>query len=224
MKNITLSITAIILMTTPRQTTAQTINWRSFTKNQNHVTNIHTGVNYTYTAAIGYGYKLDIKKLPVLVNAEFSAPFGKKPVDDFKAKLGGTVEVVNINNISVSVSVHGIYRRYQSELARLAGFGSEFAAAFGYYKTKWYVAGEVGFDKAIITHIKNSPIMKESYAANDGWYLPTGGNFSYGIRSGFSIRNNDLYVRIGKTISQDFKSSPIIPYYCMAGINLKMKS
>lgn len=222
MKNITLSIIAAILIAS--QATAQNINWRTFTKDQQHVVNLHTGLNYAFVAGIGYGYKLNVKKFPVLMNAEYSAPFGKKPFDDFKAKLGGHVEVVNVSNFSVTVGVHGLYRRYESRLARLAGFGSEFSASFGYYEAKWYAAGEISFDKAIITHIKHSSIVKENYPAQDGWYMPTAGNFSYGIRTGLSIKNKDLYLKAGKTISQDFKTSPTIPYYCMVGVNMRIKS
>ncbi len=222
MKNITLSIIATILLIC--QATAQTVNWSNFTQEQKHIINIHGGLNYAFIAGVGYDYKLNLKKIPFLLHAEYSAPFGKKPMDDFKAKLGGQVQMLNVNNFSLTIGVHGLYRRYQSKLGRLAGFGSEFSAAFGFYRPKWYTAGELIFDKAIITHIKHSSIMKENYtAAQDGWYMPTGGNFSYGLRSGLSVKNNDVYLKIGKTITQDLKTSPIIPYYCIVGINMRLK-
>jgi len=221
MKKIALSIFATLLFHASENATAQSVNWRSLKSDQPHIADLHVGLDNGFIAGIGYGHKLKIKQ-PALINAEFSIPFGKNLTDDFKAKLGGGAEVARIENVSFSVGVHGIFRRYQSELVRLAGFGSEFVAVAGYYRPKWYVAGEFGFDKAIITHIKNSPIMKEYYpGGQDGWYIPTGGNFFYGIKSGLSIKNCELYVKMGKTISEDLKTTATLPVYCQVGANVK---
>ena len=61
----------------------------------------------------------------------------------------------------------------------LANFGSDLSSTIGYYKPKWFVATEVGFDKAIVTHFKHSDLFKEHFPdVKDGWYEPaTGGNF-----------------------------------------------
>jgi hypothetical protein len=124
--------------------------------------NLNVGFDYGATIGIGYGHKLNTK-LPLVLNMEYSFPAGQKLFDDFKTKLGGQAEVLRLNNFSTTLKAYGIFRRYESESARLINFGSEFSSLFGYYKPTWYVAGELGFDKAITTHVKHGAIMKENY-------------------------------------------------------------
>jgi hypothetical protein len=181
--------------------------------------NVQMGWDYSTVVGVGYGQKLKTT-LPVVLNIEYSSPFGNDMFDDFKTKFGGQAEVVHMENFSVSVKVYGVFRRYQNDLVRMASFGSEFSTNFGYYKTNWYIAVDVGLDKAIATNIKNSGEMKTVYPdVQDGWYVPTGGNFNLGIVSGYSFSSNDLYVKIGIHVTEDLRSSPAVPYYLQIGYN-----
>ena len=56
-------------------------------------------------------------------------------------------------------------------------------------------------------------------SVRDGWYVPTGGNFFYGIQSGVSFGRNDLHVSVGKSVTQDFKTTPAPPLYFQIGYN-----
>jgi hypothetical protein len=98
------------------------------------------------------------------------------------------------------------------------------SATIGYYKSKWFVAGEAEFDKAIITHFKHSKSYKEIYPlVKDGWYEPaTGGNFYYGLQTGYSFKKNDIYLKAGKILNQDFQTRPLIPFSVQLGFNLKI--
>jgi hypothetical protein len=93
----------------------------------------------------------------------------------------------------------------------------------GYYRPRWFVSGEAGFDKAIVTHFKHSEAYKNQYPhVINGWYEPaTGGNFYYGLQTGVSFRKHDLYLRAGKILSQDFKTPPTLPLYAQIGYNIK---
>ncbi|MFM9841262.1 MAG: hypothetical protein ACKVOQ_23560 [Cyclobacteriaceae bacterium] len=222
MKNIVKTFLLATVLAVPHISLSQQINWRSFSDTERHIININTGWDYGLIAGLGYGYKLNLK-LPIVLGIEYSSPFGKDLVDDFKTKIGGQAEVLKMKNFSVSVKAVGIFRRYQNDLARFANFGSEFSANFGYYKPRWYIAGEFGFDKAITTNIMNSEAMKTIYPhVKDGWYVPTGGNFFYGFVSGYSFKSNDLYLKIGKMITQDFKTTPTIPFYFQLGFSKKL--
>ena len=219
MKKIISILIVLSVLMIPYTNQAQQINWRTFKDNKTHILNINMGWEYGMTGGIGYGQKLKTT-LPVVLNMEYSSPFGKQLFDDFKTKLGGQAEVLKINNFSASVKAYGIFRRYENDLVRLLNFGSEFSTNVGYYKTKWYVAGEFGFDKAIVTHIKNTEVMKNNYPGiQDGWYIPTGGNFFYGIISGYSFKSNDVYIKVGKSSTQDFTTAPTIPFYLQVGFN-----
>jgi hypothetical protein len=203
---------------------AQSLNWRNLEKGNLHIINVNAGWDYGMTAGLGYGRKLPIK-LPLVLNVDYSAPFGEKVFDDFKARLGGQAELYRWRNFSVSAKMNAVFRRYQDEMAQLSSFGSEFSTTVGYYKPKWFAAGEFGFDKAIATHIRNSDIMKANYPGiKNGWYVPTAGNFFFGILTGYSFRNNDLYLRAGKEMTQHGKESNSLPVYLQLGFNMKFSS
>ena len=104
----------------------------------------------------------------------------------------------------------------------MMNYGSEFSALIGYYKPRWYIAGEFGFDKAITTHIRHSEEMKNQFPEiKDGWYIPTGGNYLYGLQLGYSFRKMDVTLKTGKTVAQGFKTSAMFPIYFQLGVNKK---
>jgi hypothetical protein len=224
MKTIKTLIFFVILCSGSSQVFSQSVNWASLKSEQKHIANINAGWDYGLVYGLGYSHQLK-SKLPILLNLSYSFPSGEKLFDDFKTKIGGQFRLYSISNFQFSVSLHGIYRRYENPLVRLQNFGSEMTGVIGYYKPKWFVAGEVGFDKAIVTHFKHSELFKETIYANvkDGWYEPaTGGNFNYGIQAGYSFKRSDIVLKIGKVLTQDFKTTPLIPYYLQLGYNYKI--
>lgn len=203
---------------------SQSINWESLDKDQKHIFNINAGAEYGLTLGAGYGYHLK-SKMPIVLNFEYSFPAGNELTDDFKTKIGGYIRIYEVNNFQFSARIHGVFRRYENPYARLLNFGSDMAGIAGYYKHKWFIAGEAGFDKAIVTHFKHSAAYKQNFpSVKDGWYEPaTGGNFYYGLHSGFSFGQNDIYLKGGKVISQDFSTTPLLPYYLQVGYNIRLK-
>lgn len=196
---------------------AQNVNWRSFKSEQNHLAHIQTGWDYGLTLGLGYGYKFNTR-LPILANIEFSAPMGQNLFDDFKTKIGAQLEVLKTGSFSATLKVYSPFRRYENSRVSLSSFGSEFSGVLGYYKPKWFVSGEFGFDKAIATHITHSELARENYPnIQNGWYVPTAGNYFYGIQTGISFRGNDLSLKAGRLISQGFKTAPFIPFLAQLG-------
>jgi hypothetical protein len=200
---------------------AQTINWRSMQDDKKHVVSIHSGWDYGTAVGFSYGYKLNFR-IPMIAGLEYSMPTGRNIFDDLKTKAGVQAEIFRYRSFSASLRANGIFRRYESELVRFANFGSEFAAVVGYLKPRWYAAAEFGFDKSIITHIKHSTLMEEyNPGVQSGWYIPTGGNFFYGIQMGYSFRTFDVFLKGGKTVSQDLDSKAQVPFYFQMGMNKK---
>jgi len=205
-------------------TFSQSINWKSLDKEQRHIINVNAGADYGLTVGAGYGYQLK-SKMPIVLNVEYSMPAGDKLSDDFKTKIGGYIRLYQVNNFQFSAKIQGVFRRYQNSFANLLNFGSDMAGVAGYYKTKWFVAGEAGFDKAIVTHFKHTAAYKQNFPlVKDGWYEPaTGGNFYYGLQAGFSFRRNDIYLKAGKILNQDFSTKPLLPFYLQLGYNIRLK-
>lgn len=198
---------------------AQVMNWGGLTDGQKHIIHVNVGLNYGTTIGIGYGYKLNTS-IPVVLNMEYSFPMGQNLVDDFKTKLGGQVQVVHAGHFATALNVNGVFRRYKSEAVALTNWGGEFSMDLGYYKPTWFVGGQIGFDKAVMTHIKNGDYLHEYYPGiQDGWYIPTGGNFFYGLQSGLSFGKSDVSLKVGKIITQDFKTTPLLPYYTELGFS-----
>jgi hypothetical protein len=129
-------------------------------------------------------------------------------------------------NIYISAKLYSIFRRYESDFVRLLNFGSDLSVTAGYYKPKWFAAAEAGFDKAIVTHFKHYDSYKIIYpAVKDGWYEPaTGGNFYYGALAGYTFKKNGIYLKIGKIISQDFITKPLIPFSFQFGYTINIRS
>lgn len=225
MKNIYIilfSITSTFLI--QQKLYSQTLNWNSL-ENTNHIISAGIGWDYSVSYNAGYACKFG-KKAPIVLNTNFSIPAGEDFLDDFKSKIGAEVLLLNGNSLKGSITLNGIFRKYNNELVRLLNFGSEMKGSIGYYKSTWFIAGEVGFDKAIVTHFKHSDYFKDNIYSNvkDGWYEPaTGGNFFFGVQTGYSCKIFDLTLDIGGITTQEFKTTPLIPFYATFGINYKVQ-
>lgn len=202
---------------------SQQLNWNALGESK-HIVHASIGWEYGFLYNVGYAHQFKSQK-PLLLNINFSMPSGGILLDDFKIKMGGQLLVFNRENFKGTLAINGIFRRYENPLVRLVNFGTEIRGVFGYYKSHYFVTGEFGFDKAIVTHFKHTEKFKENVytGVTDGWYEPaTGGNFNYGIHTGYAFNKHDVTLSFGKIIAQDFKTSPLIPYYLMLGINYRL--
>jgi hypothetical protein len=138
-------------------------------------------------------------------------------------RLGGQVEVVEIDGFSATIKIYSNFRRYQTQLVRIVSFGSDFALLAGYYSATWYAAGELGFDKAIATQLKHSDIMRMNFPGiRDGWYVPTGGNWYYGVQGGKTIGEIlEVSLRLGATNAQFDDENAAMPVYLQLGVGVK---
>lgn len=151
---------------------AQNVNWRTLDTGPASTISFNGGVEYGVVFGVAYGRRIS-SRLPVLIGADFSMPAGDALLDDFKVRSGVQSEVLRAGSFSATVKANGVFRRFENTQALLQNFGSEFAGIAGYYTTRWFVAGEVTFDKAIITHVKH---LKAATDLNpslvSGWYIP----------------------------------------------------
>lgn len=223
MKKIKITAITILLLLSCTNIFSQNINWENLKNAERHILNVNAGWEYSFVFGVGYGYKFETK-IPVILEVVYSFPSGETIFDDFKTKIGGQINFCQINNFRFNAAIHGSYRRTENPLVVLQNFGCDLNTTIGYYKPKWFIAGEFGFDKAIVTHFKHTEIYKEVYPdVKNGWYEPaTGGNFNFGIQSGYSFNRSDLTLRLGKVMTQDFKTSPLIPFYVQLGYNYKL--
>lgn len=204
-------------------TTAQNINWASLQEENKNIVGASFGIDYSISYGLSYGRVFLNQRLPTIINIEHSIASGKNLFDDSKTKIGGQVRLLEWNALRVSVKVQGIYRMTKNDFVRLVNFGSDVSGTIGYYKPKWFVAGDVGFDKAIVTHFKHSQAYKGNYpGVVDGWYEPaTGGNFYFGVQSGRSFGQHTITFNAGRLLTQKFKPDVQVPLYFQLGYNVK---
>ncbi|NIF04473.1 hypothetical protein F3J23_03370 [Chryseobacterium sp. Tr-659] len=214
-------ISVLIVLLTVISMKAQTVNWAALNE-EKHLLNANVGAEYGAIIGLGYGYKFG-GMFPMITGVEFSVPLGDTLLDDFKVKAGTNIRWVKISDFQLSTRVQGVFRRFENENAAILNFGLDMAGVIGYYRPKWFIGGEAGFDKAIVTHFKHSGHYKEIYpGVKDGWYEPaTGGNFYYGLQGGYSFTRQEIYLKVGNIISQDFKTKPHLPFFAQIGYNYK---
>ena len=201
---------------------AQAINWRSINEEQMNVANINIGYDYGVVTQAGYGRIVNAFS-PILLTLDFSIPMGKNTFDDLKVRVGGQIELYEINGFSISGKIMANFRKYETDLVRVVSFGSEFSAIAGYYKPTWHLAGEFGFDKSINSNLKHSELMKDIHPqVTDGWYIPSGGHFFYGIQGSKTLGENlEISLRIGMTNAERKDQDAEIPFYLNTGLTIK---
>lgn len=201
---------------------AQTANWGALRENKKNLLSVSLGLDHSLTYGLSYGHSVKVLSFPLIAGAEFFMPSGDQILDDFKSKIGGQILWLDYKGFKFSTRIQGVFRRYQNDFVRLLNFGSDFAGVAGFYQSKWFIAAEAGFDKAIVTHFKHSELYREKYAeAVDGWYEPsTGGNFYYGIQTGFNFKSHGILLKGGFVLSQDLETKPMLPYYASIGYTL----
>ena len=215
-------LTVILVAAAAEVGNSQVINWRSLGEDQRNIIQFNTGYDFGVTAQLGYAKSFTIVR-PVVVGLDYSFPMGSSLIDDFKVRLGGQMEIVEIGGFSTTLKIASVFRRYENALVRIASFGSDFALVAGYYTPTWSLAGEFGFDKAIASHLKHSDVMRAVFPAiKDGWYVPTGGNYYFGLQGSKTIGESlDLSLRLGATRAQEHDENAVVPLYAQLGLDLR---
>lgn len=215
MKKIKSTILIVTVLVSGLISNAQTVNWSALQSDKSNLLSVSLVLDHSLAYGLSYGHSVKVLTFPVIAGAEFFIPSGKQRLDDFKSKIGGQIQWLNYNGIRFSTRIQGVFRRYQNDFVRMLNFGSDFGGVAGYYKSRWFVAAEAGFDKAIVTHFKHTDLYRAKYdKVVDGWYEPsTGGNFYYGLQTGLNFRSHGISLKGGYVLSQDFKTKPMLPFY-----------
>jgi len=140
---------------------------------------------------------------------------------DFRARLQARTTVVRWRSVRLVGSAAFITRGTENSIYRALSFGADVTGALGVYRRRWFVAGEFGRDKAIITHLTHSDWYRQKFYrdAKDGWYLDAGGTYHYGVVSSVAIGRTEIGVRAGWQRTEDFNDM-VPPMYASVGIGV----
>jgi hypothetical protein len=218
-------LSLLIVVFTIHSAIGQTYNWGSVTDSTKHIAGVQLGWEYAVIAGVNYSNKLPVK-MPVFFQTGFSIPFGNTVVDDFKSNIGLSGQLYTKKKFNAIFALNTIYKRYANELVALNQVGLEIKSLNGFYRSRWFVATEIGLELGLSTHFKHSEIYKQNIYADvqDGWYAPlSAGIMNFGVQGGYTVRQSDLIFRIGYFKSITSSVNALIPYYVTLGYNLKIR-
>jgi hypothetical protein len=154
--------------------------------------------------SLGYGRMTSLLGSTAQFGLEAGVVAGDADLRDYRVRLGGSVQLVHRGAFRVAASAAFLTRGTTNTVFRAINFGSDLGVTAGVYHGGWFMAGEVGFDKAIITHLKHTQAYRDQYYedAKDGWYLNNGGTGRVGIMAGRSIGGAELLLRAGVARTQ----------------------
>ena len=143
---------------------------------------------------------------------------------DFRARLQLRTSLLRLGVFRIVGSAAFVARGTDNLMHRAFNFGSDFTGNAGLYARRWFLAGEFGFDKSIVTHLKHSDIMRTSFPQiRDGWFMPSGGNYYYGIQAGKTLGETyTLSLRVGMTDAQFDDEDALVPYYVQVGFGMRL--
>ena len=190
-----------------------------FERGRNHLY-ANFGLDPALVSTVGYGRVVPMFGHPVQLAADIGIGAAGLEVSDFRARLQANSAIVRWRSLCVSGSATFITRGTENTIYRGLNFGSDFTGRVGMYRGSWFAAGEIGFDKAIITHITNSDWYRQFYpGAKDGWYLNAGGTFHYGVMVGAALGPVELAGRAGWQRTEDYRDL-MPPMYASLGLGV----
>lgn len=204
---------------------AQNLNWNKLESVQKNIVYLNFGYDFGVTTQLGYGHKLYAFKT-ILLTADYSFPMGKNLMDDHKLRVGAQMPIYEKNNLIFSGKLYATYKRHETSLVEMIGFGSELGVVAGYYQPTWFMAAEFGFDKSINTKLTHSDIFKENHpTVNDGWLTGGAGHFYYGIQGSKSLKEKfEISLKVGATNAEGKDENALLPYYAQLGLIYKFSS
>ena len=179
---------------------------------------ISMAVDPAVITSVGYGRFTTLFGATTSLGFEVGVVAGDAELGDYRVRLGGEVQLVRRGAFRVAASAAFMTRGTSNWVFRAVNFGSDFGATAGVYRRGWFVAGEVGFDKAIITHLKHTQEYRDQYyGAKDGWYLNNGGTGRLGIITGRAVGGAELLLRAGIARTQGGEALAV-PAYLTIGL------
>jgi hypothetical protein len=180
------------------------------------------GLDPAMVASVGYARVVPMLGREWQFGVEGGVVAADYDIRDFRARAQIRTTLVRWHSLHLVGSMAFITRGTDNSIHQALNFGSDFTGAAGIYRPSWFLAGEFGFDKAIITHVTHSDWYRQHVypEAKDGWYLNAGGTFHYGATAGLSIGPAELAARAGWLRTEDFNDMTP-PMYASLGIGFR---
>jgi hypothetical protein len=171
------------------------------------------GLDPAFVSTVGYARVVPIGGHAFQLTGDVGVVTARVDARDFRARIGTQTSLARWRSVHATGSATFITRGTDNAIYRGLNFGADLTGTVGVYRHRWFAAGEVGKDKAIITHITHSDWYREHYYpdAKDGWYLDAGGTSRLGVAGGYTIGRTELTSRVGwqRTEGHNPTTSPL---------------
>lgn len=179
------------------------------------------GLDPAFVATVGYGRVIRLYGHEFQLTADGGLATEKLDTRDFRARVGTQTSLLRWRSLHLTGSATFITRGTENQVYKALDFGADLTGTLGLYRRGWFVAGEIGKDKAIVTHVTNSDWYKRYFYpdAKDGWYLDCGGTVHYGLAAGLALGPMEVVGRFGwlRTETWDQMSPPV---YASVGVGI----
>lgn len=189
-----------------------------FDESGNHVYTTF-GLDPAIVATVGYGRVVPLIGHNFKLSGDVGLAAASLDTRDYRVRLSTQTSLVNWKSVHLTGSAAFITRGTENPIYRGFNFGADFTAAVGFYRNRWFVAGEFGKDKAVITHVSHTDWYKTHFYsdARDGWYLNAGGTYHYGIAGGIALGPAEVSARAG-FLRTERLNEMVPPMYASLGV------
>ena len=177
------------------------------------------GLDPAFVASVGYARTFPILTHEFQITGEVGTVSNRADARDFRARIGTQTSLVSWKALNVTGAATFVSRGTDNAIYRGFNFGADLTGAVGLYRPQWFIAGEMGFDKAVITHVTHSDYYRKTFYpdAKDGWYLDAGGTIHHGVSAGVTLGKAELVARAGWLRTERYNSlTP--PVYGSVGV------
>lgn len=179
------------------------------------------GLDPAFVASVGYGRVVPVLTHDFQLTGEVGVQTAGDDARDFRTRIGTQTSLAHWRSLNVSGSATFVSRGTDNSIYRGFNFGADLAGAVGVYRPRWFVAGEMGLDKAIITHVTLSDYYRANFypGAKSGWYLDAGGTIHDGIAAGLTLGKTELVGRVGRLRTERYHDM-MPPLYASVGLGV----
>jgi hypothetical protein len=181
------------------------------------------GLDPAMVATVGLSQGTPVVGQPVTTHVELGVAAARLDLKDFRGALGAQASFYQWKSVHLTGSFSLIARGTTNSVYEGFDFGAEAAMGVGVYRPRWFVAGEFGKDKAVMTHVRHTQWYRKNVYpdARDGWYLPSGGRLRYGVSGARSFGRFEAMLRMGVQRTEGWKSLQP-PAYALLGLGVRL--
>ncbi len=177
------------------------------------------GLDPAFVATTGYGRVVRPFGHAFQLTADIGLATAQLDTRDFRARVGSQTSLLRWRSLHLTGSATFITRGTENQVYKALDFGADLTGTLGLYRPRWFVAGEFGKDKAIVTHVTNSDWYRRYFYpdAKDGWYLDAGGTIHYGLAAGLALGRMEVAARFGWLRAENWEQM-MPPMYATLGV------